>query len=87
MVATVAMIEPKEKFSDFPSEIENFFLGKEFEIKLYPQEIYSDQEYGSVTLVITSASQYYNYLNEELEFWQQNDPSNRLETIAYQNRF
>ena len=87
MVATVAMVEPKEKFSNFPSEIENFFLGKEFEIKLYPQEIYSDQEYGSVTLVITSASQYYNYLNEELEFWQQNDPSNRLETIVYQNRF
>lgn len=87
MSNTVLLEKPNEVFAKFDEKIESFFTKKDIIINLYPNDIISTQEIGATSLKITSADQYFNYLNSEIEFWKTNDPNKRLESIAYYNRF
>lgn len=87
MTSTIVLEKQEENFTQFPQEIEDFFLKKEPQIKLYPDNISSEEETGATILNITSASQYYDYLVNEINFWKKNDPKNNLETIVCQSRF
>ena len=87
MASTVILDKQETSFVLFPKEVEEYFLKKEITIGLYPKEICSDQEPNSVCLRITSASQYDAFLNDEIKFWKENDPDQKLDSIVCAKKF
>ncbi|MBR6554106.1 MAG: hypothetical protein IKT91_05830, partial [Clostridia bacterium] len=55
-------------------------------VELYPDDISSEQEIGATNIKITSADQYYDYLESELDFWNKVDPNKKLDNIVRYNR-
>lgn len=87
MSNTVVLEKQEENYTRFPEEIQNFFLKQEIVIDMYPKDIISDQETGITFFKVTSADQYYDYLSNEINFWKQNDPNKKLESIVRMSRF
>ena len=87
MSNTVVLEKQEENYTRFPEEIQNFFLKQEIVIDMYPKDIISDQETGITFFKVTSADQYYDYLSNEINFWKQNDPNKKLESIVCMSRF
>ena len=87
MGSTILLEKQEENFTRFSEHIENFFLEKEIIINLYPTDIVSEQETEITFFKVTSAEQYFDYLDDEITFWIQNDPNKKLEDIAHHSRF
>ena len=87
MSNSILLEKPKENFINFNEKVEDFFLKRKVVINLYPNDISCEQEIGETILEISSADQYYDYINREISFWRLNDPSRKLESIVYYNRF
>lgn len=87
MSNSILLEKPKENFINFNEKVEDFFLKRKVVINLYPNDISCEQEIGETFLEISSADQYYDYINREISFWRLNDPSRKLESIVYYNRF
>ena len=75
-----------ERFTRFDEKVQAYFLEKGLVVALYPDDISSEQEIGATNIKITSADQYYDYLESELDFWKKVDPNKKLESIARYNR-
>ena len=87
MSNTVLLEKQEENFTRFSEQMQDFFLKKEVVINLYPNDIISEEETGITFFKVTSAEQYCDYLDAEINFWIQNDPNNKLEDIAHHSRF
>lgn len=87
MGSTILLEKQEENFTRFSEHIEKFFLEKEIIINLYPTDIVSEQETEITFFKVTSAEQYFDYLDDEITFWIQNDPNKKLEDIAHHSRF
>ena len=83
---TVLLEKQEEVFTRYSEQVQNFFLKKEVVINLYPNDIVSEQESENTTLKVTSAEQYCDYLDTEIDFWKQNDPNKKLEDIVHYSR-
>lgn len=86
MTKTVEMKPQTEKFTRFDEKVQAYFLEKEIVILLYPNDIFSEHDIGPASIKITSADQYYDYLERELDFWNKVDPTKKLESIARFNQ-
>ena len=87
MSNAVILDQQEESFTKFPQAMEEFFLNNEIIINLYPNDISSEQEVEATSLKITSATQYHDYLSDEITFWHEQDPNNKLGAVAYHGRF
>lgn len=87
MGSTVLLEKQQENFIRFPEKIQAYFLDKEIVIYIYPTDIINEQENNPTFFKVTSADQFYDYLDNEIDFWDKNDSGNKLESIVRQSRF
>ena len=79
-------IATKEKhLTIYPVYADSYFLSKEIIIRGIPDGILEVLETKKLETKIKSASQYNDYLVEEIAFWKNNDPQNILEQYTRYN--
>lgn len=80
----VNFVEPtkQEAISNYHETIENFFLNKHLKISVLPTDLKSEIAIDYFTIEIGTARQYYNYLQQEIAFWKENDPQNKLAAFS-----
>jgi len=66
---------------DYPLQIEEYFSKKEIIVKTLPKDLNIIEE-ECPNFRITTASQYMDFLNSEIEFWSTNDPNNKLSVFV-----
>ena len=86
MVALVKDVEQENKFSTYPEQVDKYFLDREFIVRTFPQEMSQVAEFEFPDIRITSAKQFVDFLNEEIAYWKENDPNNRLQPIVQYNK-
>ena len=75
-----------EMFTEYPEAMEKYFQGKKVIMKTFPIELVAVAEDEFPEFAITSAKQYIEYIDQELDFWKENDPRNVLEALSFQSR-
>lgn len=86
MSELVKDLEQEDKFSPYPEQMDKYFLENEIIIKTFPQELSTVSEIEFPDFRVTSAKQYAEYLEQELSFWESQDLSKKLQSIAYYNK-
>ena len=66
---------------DYPLRIEEYFSKREIIVKTLPKDLNIIEE-ECPNFRITTASQYMDFLNSEIEFWSTNDPNNKLSVFV-----
>ena len=82
MPELVKDLEQEEKFSPYPEQVDKYFQDNEIIIRTFPQEMSMVAEFEFPDFRVTSAKQYMDYLDEEIEFWQSKDPNQKLKSIV-----
>ncbi len=77
--------EEDRRFSQYPEEMDLYFLNNEIYIKIMPQEFMEDIELRISDFPVTSSKQYHEYLKSEIMFWEKNDPEKKLNSISRKN--
>ena len=81
----VVLEEQTELFSKYPKEMDDYFINKKIVLKTIPTEFLQDLvEVREIQM--SSAEQYYDFLTEEINFWNENDKKNKLSTTHYKER-
>ena len=75
---------PKQQiiFSDYHEEIEKIFSNRKLKIPTIPSDLSEDIVIDYCIIEISCARQYYDYLSQEIAFWKNNDPQNKLNTFS-----
>ncbi len=81
-MTAVTLEKQEHAFSPYPEAMDNFFTKNTVTIKILPDGYIRSIETGFSDFQITSASQYINYINGELAFWEEKDPTNKLAEYA-----
>lgn len=76
---------PEKPFSEYPEAMDRFFSEKKVIIKVLPQDFLKNVETRISDINVTSAKQYFDYLDAEIKFWKENDPSNKLTEFSHLN--
>lgn len=73
MAEEVNIAEAQNKFSEYPEEMDKYFADKKLIIKAIPirYKMVSEPEFSDI--VITSAKQYIDFIDNELKFWDDKD--------------
>ena len=66
----------------YPKEIEDFFSDKHIKISTLPSDIDTKFATDYFIMEIGSAQQYHDYLKQEISFWRENDPRNKLSIFS-----
>ncbi|MBQ9936484.1 MAG: hypothetical protein IJO70_11610 [Lachnospiraceae bacterium] len=74
--------ELKKPFSDYPKEMDEYFLNNEITIKAFPDSIVADVKDTNLNFRVTSTKQYYEYLTIEQKYWTENDEKGKLSEIT-----
>ena len=69
---------PQDAFSEYPEKMDNYFTSNITTIRVLPDNLDPSIEKITSNFQITSASQYIHYLQNELAFWKEHDPNNKL---------
>lgn len=69
-------------FSAYPANADSFFTKRTVTISRLPNTIEKDIEKKETTFQVTSAQQYITYINEEIAFWEEHDPENKLNEFS-----
>lgn len=69
-------------FSAYPENADSFFTKRNLTISRLPNTIEKEIEKKETTFKVTSAQQYITYINEEIAFWEENDPQNQLNEFS-----
>lgn len=72
-------------YSEYPQEMEKFFAEKEVVLKVIPTELVQIEEEIS-ELRISTIKEFYDYLNSEIEFWNEQDKDKKLNAISQSSR-
>lgn len=86
MNATIEVQKQQEMFTEYPKAMEEFFQNRTIMIKKFPVELSAVAEDEFPEFRVSSAKQYFEYLNQEISFWQENDSKKVLEPFSYQSR-
>ena len=73
MVYNDATIQVQKQFTEYPEEMDKYFTDKKFIIKAIPEKYKRASEPEFADIEITSAAQCYNFIEEELKFWDDKD--------------
>lgn len=82
MPDTILEKEPHSKFSEYPKKMDDYFQKNTITIRIVPDSLDPSIEKVVTNFQITSATQYANYLQEELKFWKENDPKEKLKDFV-----
>lgn len=74
--------ELKYSFSEYPKEMDDYFFKNEIIIKVFPDAFVEDVKAEYLNFKVTSAKEYYKYLNDEISFWTENDEKGKLNQIT-----
>lgn len=80
-MATAITSEVERTFSEYPQEMDEYFISNTREIKLIPDEYLSFLE-KSGSIKITSAKSFIDLIEEEIMFWSENDPTGILNEFS-----
>ena len=83
MADNEVITENQSKFSDYPEEMDKYFIDKKLIIKPIPQRYRLVREPEFSDIKITSAKQCYEFIESELKFWNYQD----TKSIAILNDF
>lgn len=75
--------EQENVLSDYHEEIEKYFSNKQIKIPTLPSDLKTDIANDYFAYEIGSASQYYEYLQKQIDFWKENDPQNKLSIFSH----
>ena len=79
MSPDAVMLNPQEqKFSQYPAIMDTFFERNEVIIKILPDGFIRTAEPSCMDFQVTSATQYKEYLDQELAYWTEHDPKKIL---------
>lgn len=81
-MATVLDERNHSKFTEYAEIMDEYFRKNQILITPLPDWTIPSIEKKSARIEITSAKQYVNYLNKELDFWNTNDPANIFEIFS-----
>lgn len=82
MTDFIVMDQQEKVFTNYHEEIENFFIKKQIKISVLPTDLKPEIAIDYFTLEVGSARQYYDYLQQEISFWKENDPQNKLAAFS-----
>lgn len=82
MAELVIAPEQKQEFSPYSKEIDEYFLKNPVVIKTFPNNLDSVREEEFPDFQITSAQQYFEYLEQETNYWKENDPRRKATTFS-----
>lgn len=74
--------EPQDVLSIYPEQMDKYFVTNITTIHVLPDNLDSSIEKLTADFQITCATQYIAYLQEELDFWKQHDPKDRLKDFV-----
>ena len=77
--------EKNKNFSEFPKEIDEYFVNNSIKIEKIPKEFLSTIERNS-PLKITTARSFIQFLENEISFWNENDVENKLKDFSHVDR-
>ncbi len=72
----------KIRFTEFPEMIDDYFSNNVVRIDVIPPLLIQDVDSRCTDFEIISAKRYQQYLEEEIEFWETNDPKNQFKIFA-----
>ena len=67
---------------EYPQAMDEYFSKNSKKVKTFPDEYGALREEEFPDIIISSTSQYIDFLNSEIEFWTQNDPKNLLSSFS-----
>lgn len=76
---------PLNAFSEYPEKMDTYFARNITTIRVLPDNLDPSVEKIASNFQITSASQYIGYLHNELAFWKEHDPNNKLSDFVKRN--
>ena len=82
MTSSIELMEQNVIFSKYPQSMNEYFEKTVVTIKTIPVEFSNVNEIEFPEIHITTADQYIDYLDQEILFWQKNDPNNILSIIS-----
>lgn len=82
MTDFIVMDQQEEVLANYHEEIESFFLKKQIKISTLPSDLKPEIANDYFVIEIGSAQQYYDFLQQEIAFWKDNDPQNKLATFS-----
>lgn len=74
--------QERKVFTDFPQIVDEFFQKTIVNIDVIPTELIQSLDMRCVDFNITSAQQYIDFLNQEIEFWESNDAHKIFESFS-----
>lgn len=76
------MVKKDNKFSEYPESMDLYFRNNDVRILKLPNDITESIETAGVTIKISSAKQYINYINNEIQKWDEKDPLRKLKKYS-----
>ena len=70
------------RFTEFPEIIDDYFSKNVVRVDVIPQNFLQDIDNRCTDFEIVSAKRYKQYLEQEIEFWETNDPQNKFKNFA-----
>ena len=77
-MANATLSKSHNTFTEYPIDADSYFQKNQVIISKLPQSIRQDIEVGNKTIHITSAKQYFEYLQKEIAFWEKQDLEKKL---------
>lgn len=85
MTPTITLPKTKDAFSAYPEAMNQYFETNDIIIKTFPLEFSKIEETEFLEVKVTSADQYIEYIESEIDFWERNDPQKKLNSISKAN--
>lgn len=70
------------RFTEFPELIDDYFSKNVVKVDVIPQSLLQDVDSRCTDFEIVSAKRYQQYLEQEIEFWETNDPESKFKIFA-----
>ena len=70
------------RFTEFPEMIDDYFSKNVVKVDVIPKSLLQDVDSRCIDFEIISAKKYKQYIEQEIEFWQTNDPKNKFRIFA-----
>ena len=72
-ISGIKIEEQQNKFSKYPQEMDEYFQKRQVIIKVLPDDFLPEIEKRVKNFIVTSATQYIDYIENEIAFWEEND--------------
>lgn len=81
-ISGIKIEEQQNKFSKYPQEMDEYFQKRQVIIKVLPDDFLPEIEKRVKNFIVTSATQYIDYIEKEIAFWEENDKKEKLKSFS-----